>query len=149
MLPALIIIGVLFFVALAWVIVNYNRMARLRQHIAESWSDIDVELKRRYELTITHASATKKRTPVLFERRSPPMVGRRVPRDAGLGGPIHRPLAGPCDGPDGPVSHRPPASRGLYASTLASHLGTSTIYHIPCSPHSSSSVSSSLSHWRG
>ena len=50
MLPALIIIGVLFLVALSWVIVNYNRMARLRQHIAESWSDIDVELKRRYEL---------------------------------------------------------------------------------------------------
>ena len=50
MLPALIIIGVLFLLALAWVIVNYNRMARLRQHIAESWSDIDVELKRRYQL---------------------------------------------------------------------------------------------------
>ncbi len=50
MLPAIIIIGVLFLLALAWVIVNYNRMARLRQHIAESWSDIDVELKRRYEL---------------------------------------------------------------------------------------------------
>ncbi len=50
MLPTLIIIGVLFLLALAWVIVNYNRMARLRQHIAESWSDIDVELKRRYEL---------------------------------------------------------------------------------------------------
>ena len=50
MLAALIIIGVLFLVALTWVIVNYNRMARLRQHIAESWSDIDVELKRRYEL---------------------------------------------------------------------------------------------------
>ena len=50
MLPALIIIGVLFLLALAWAVVNYNRMARLRQHIAESWSDIDVELKRRYEL---------------------------------------------------------------------------------------------------
>ena len=50
MLPTLIIIGVLFLVALSWVIVNYNRMARLRQHIAESWSDIDVELKRRYDL---------------------------------------------------------------------------------------------------
>ncbi|MHC4102215.1 MAG: LemA family protein, partial [Planctomycetota bacterium] len=31
-------------------VVNYNRMARVRQHILESWSDIDVELKRRYEL---------------------------------------------------------------------------------------------------
>ena len=35
---------------LLWVVINYNRMARVRQHIRESWSDIDVELKRRYEL---------------------------------------------------------------------------------------------------
>ena len=33
-----------------WVIITYNRFVRLRQHIKESWSDIDVELKRRYEL---------------------------------------------------------------------------------------------------
>jgi LemA protein len=33
-----------------WVIVAYNRFVRLRQHIKESWSDIDVELKRRYDL---------------------------------------------------------------------------------------------------
>ena len=47
---ALAIIGGIFFLVLLWVIVNYNRMARVRQHILESWSDIDVELKRRYEL---------------------------------------------------------------------------------------------------
>lgn len=50
MLTALIITGCVFLLALIWVIVNYNRMARIRQHIAESWSDIDVELKRRYDL---------------------------------------------------------------------------------------------------
>lgn len=33
-----------------WLIATYNRFVRLRQHIKESWSDIDVELKRRYEL---------------------------------------------------------------------------------------------------
>lgn len=44
------IIGGLLLVALVWVLVNYNRFARLRQHIRESWSDIDVELRRRYEL---------------------------------------------------------------------------------------------------
>lgn len=33
-----------------WFLLNYNRMARLKQQIRESWSDIDVELKRRYEL---------------------------------------------------------------------------------------------------
>lgn len=48
--PILIALGVILFVALAWLLVNYNRLVRLRQHIRESWSDIDVELKRRYEL---------------------------------------------------------------------------------------------------
>ena len=44
------IIGGVLLLALLWVVVNYNRFARLRQHIRESWSDIDIELKRRYEL---------------------------------------------------------------------------------------------------
>jgi LemA protein len=35
---------------LIWLIANYNAFVRVRQHIRESWSDIDVELKRRYEL---------------------------------------------------------------------------------------------------
>jgi LemA protein len=46
----LLIIGALVLLPLIWLIANYNRFARLRQHIRESWSDIDVELKRRYEL---------------------------------------------------------------------------------------------------
>jgi len=43
-------VAVLFGLPLLWVIVNYNRFVRVRQHIRESWSDIDVEMKRRYEL---------------------------------------------------------------------------------------------------
>jgi LemA protein len=50
MIPTLIIIAVVVLIPLIWLIANYNRMARLRQHIKESWSDIDVEMKRRYEL---------------------------------------------------------------------------------------------------
>ena len=50
MLPALITIGVALLVGGIWFIATYNRFARLRQHIRESWSDIDVELRRRYEL---------------------------------------------------------------------------------------------------
>ena len=46
----LIAIGVPLLILGVWVIVTYNRFVRLRQHIRESWSDIDVELKRRYEL---------------------------------------------------------------------------------------------------
>jgi LemA protein len=37
-------------VGLVWLIATYNRLVGVRQHIRESWSDIDVELKRRYEL---------------------------------------------------------------------------------------------------
>ncbi len=46
----LITIGVVGLLGFLWVVVNYNRFARLRQHVRESWSDIDVELRRRYEL---------------------------------------------------------------------------------------------------
>jgi len=49
-LPVLIILAVVVLLPAIWLIANYNRMARLRQHIRESWSDIDVELKRRYDL---------------------------------------------------------------------------------------------------
>ena len=50
MQTVLIVIGVVVLIALVWLLVNYNRLVRLRQHLRESWSDIDVELKRRYEL---------------------------------------------------------------------------------------------------
>jgi LemA protein len=50
LIPILIILAVVVLLPLLWLIINYNRMARLCQHIKESWSDIDVEMKRRYEL---------------------------------------------------------------------------------------------------
>src|SRR5256885_669391 len=46
----LIVIAVVLLIPLVWLIANYNRFARLRQYIRESWADIDVEMKRRYEL---------------------------------------------------------------------------------------------------
>lgn len=46
----LVAIGVPVLLALVWLIGTYNRLARVRQHIRESWADIDVELKRRYDL---------------------------------------------------------------------------------------------------
>lgn len=33
-----------------WAIATYNRFGRLGQHVKESWSGVDVELKRRHEL---------------------------------------------------------------------------------------------------
>ncbi|MBN1857885.1 LemA family protein [Candidatus Bipolaricaulota bacterium] len=37
-------------VALLYAISMYNTLIRTRQHVRESWSDIDAELKRRYDL---------------------------------------------------------------------------------------------------
>lgn len=44
------IIGGGLLLALVWLIASYNRFVALRQHIRESWADIDVELKRRHDL---------------------------------------------------------------------------------------------------
>ena len=48
--PALLVAGGILLLVLIWFIASYNRFVRLRQHIKESWADIDVELKRRYDL---------------------------------------------------------------------------------------------------
>lgn len=45
-----LLLCVLPIAALGYVLVIYNRLVGLRQQVAESWSDIDVELKRRYDL---------------------------------------------------------------------------------------------------
>jgi len=43
-------LGAIFLLPAIWLIANYNRFVRVRQHISESWADVDVELKRRYDL---------------------------------------------------------------------------------------------------
>ena len=47
---ALAVLGGVLLLALIWLAATYNRFIRVRQHITESWSDVDVELKRRHEL---------------------------------------------------------------------------------------------------
>lgn len=42
----LIVVGVV----ILWVIVAYNGLVRLRYRVKEAWSDIEVQLKRRYDL---------------------------------------------------------------------------------------------------
>ena len=42
-----------------WVVVQYNSLVGLRNHIAESWSNIDTELQRRYELIPNLVAAVK------------------------------------------------------------------------------------------
>lgn len=46
----LVVIGGPILLVLIWAVANYNRLVGLRQHIRESWADIDVEMKRRYDL---------------------------------------------------------------------------------------------------
>ncbi len=49
-MPGLILVLAPVALLLLWGVATFNRFVRLRQHIKESWADIDVELKRRYEL---------------------------------------------------------------------------------------------------
>ena len=44
-----IVLGIIGLIIL-WVIVAYNSLIRLRFRVKEAWSDIDVQLKRRYDL---------------------------------------------------------------------------------------------------
>ncbi|MFY9484391.1 MAG: LemA family protein [Patescibacteria group bacterium] len=39
-----------FVLAIGWVVLLYNRLIALRNQVQEAWSDIDVQLKRRYDL---------------------------------------------------------------------------------------------------
>ena len=49
-IPILVVLGAAVLLPVVFLIGNFNRLVRVRQHIRESWSDIEVELKRRYEL---------------------------------------------------------------------------------------------------
>ncbi|MFY9342317.1 MAG: LemA family protein [Planctomycetota bacterium] len=46
----LIVVAVVLLIPAIWWIAVHNRFVRLKHTVKESWSDIDVELKRRYEL---------------------------------------------------------------------------------------------------
>ncbi len=49
MIPLLIVIGLVVVVGL-WVMVTYNGLVNLRNRIENAWAQIDVQLKRRYDL---------------------------------------------------------------------------------------------------
>src|SRR5688572_30559313 len=48
-LSAFIILGVVF-VVLGWIMIAFNSLVVLKNRAKEAWSDIDVQLKRRYDL---------------------------------------------------------------------------------------------------
>ncbi len=49
-MEALLVVAGIVLVVVIWWIATYNRFVRLRHATKESWADIDVELKRRYDL---------------------------------------------------------------------------------------------------
>ena len=50
-LPVALYVAIaLFLLVSIWVAATYNALVRLRQHCRESWSGVDTELKRRYDL---------------------------------------------------------------------------------------------------
>ena len=59
MQTALIIVAVVVLILLVWVVMTYNRLTRFRQHTRESWADIDVQMKRRYDLIPNLVEITK------------------------------------------------------------------------------------------
>ena len=50
LLPILIVVGALILIPLIWLIATYNILVRLRFQLKESWSDVQAELQRRYDL---------------------------------------------------------------------------------------------------
>ena len=55
----MIIILVLLAVIVVWIIAIYNRLVTLRNRSSEAWADIDVQLKRRYDLIPNLVSTVK------------------------------------------------------------------------------------------
>lgn len=49
-LVVMLVVGLVAIVPVIWVIAMYNRFASIGQHLRESTADVDVELKRRYDL---------------------------------------------------------------------------------------------------
>jgi LemA protein len=48
--PILIIVALVFILPIMYLILTYNALVALRNHIQDAWGNIDTELKRRYDL---------------------------------------------------------------------------------------------------
>lgn len=55
----LIGLALLVLIPVVWVIIIYNRFAAMKQFVRDSWANIDVELKRRYDLIPNLVSTVK------------------------------------------------------------------------------------------
>ncbi|MEW6748400.1 MAG: LemA family protein [Candidatus Micrarchaeota archaeon] len=50
LLPVALCVGLIFLGLLAYVVMAYNRLVTLRNRVENAWAQIDVQLKRRYDL---------------------------------------------------------------------------------------------------
>jgi LemA protein len=50
MIAIVVVLAAFVLLPLLWAVVQYNSLVSLRNYIAESWSNVDTELKRRYDL---------------------------------------------------------------------------------------------------
>ena len=58
-IPILLLAAAVLFVPLLFVLVQYNSLVTLRNHIRDAWANIDTELKRRYDLIPNLVAAVK------------------------------------------------------------------------------------------
>lgn len=58
-MAGLILFLIIILLPIIWMIATYNTLVALRNHISESWSDVDTELQRRYELIPNLVEAVK------------------------------------------------------------------------------------------
>jgi LemA protein len=59
MLAPVIVVLLVFLVPVIYVVLNYNALVALRNHIGDAWANIDTELKRRYDLIPNLVSTVK------------------------------------------------------------------------------------------
>lgn len=55
----LIFAGIIFLLPIVYIILTFNSLVALRNHIRDAWSNIDTELKRRYDLIPNLVAAVK------------------------------------------------------------------------------------------
>jgi len=53
------VVGVVFLLPVIYVVLTYNTLVALRNHIRDAWANIDTELKRRYDLIPNLVAAVK------------------------------------------------------------------------------------------
>src|SRR5690606_29914409 len=120
-----LLIALSLLVLLAWAVVAFNRLVRLRNQVRTAWADIDVQLARRHDLVPARVAATKayagheravlravtgRRAPALAQDSRPGRGGGRTRAGAGQAvraqGGLPRPqgqreLPAPAAGPGG------------------------------------------------